>query len=160
MNYLEYEDTAQFEVAHTRLDAAGKLARDRFPKGCLLKFENGQYHQQCPVALAHNRVGMSVGMKIRAMECSICGGDPDECEHIRGREYNGQRCIHRITDAEIMEVSFVAQPAQPDARIESVSISTSELRDKHGDGFRAGMPVTCDNCLSACGGVHQFFAGH
>ncbi|MEV7046623.1 hypothetical protein [Amycolatopsis sp. NPDC051061] len=152
MNYLEYEDMAQFEVAHTRLDAAGQLARGTFPKGCLFAFKDEQYHQQCPAALAHNRAGLSPGMKVRAMQCSICEGDPDDCEHIRGRRYGEQECVHIITDAEIMEVSLVGRPAQPDARLTSISLSTSTMQSKLGE-FAPGVPVTCDRCLAACDGV-------
>jgi hypothetical protein len=153
MNYLEYEDMDQFDVAHARLDAAGRLAREIFPKGCLFVFKDEQYHQQCPVALAHNRAGLSLGMKVKAMECSICEGDPDECEHVRGRECGGQACVHIITDAEVMEVSLVGKPAQPDARLTSISVSTSTMRSKLGE-FAPGVPVTCDKCLSSCDGVH------
>jgi hypothetical protein len=61
------------------LDKAGALARTEFPEGCGLPYEKGTYFMDCPVALAHYRVGMSIGFIARAVECSICGRDPDEC---------------------------------------------------------------------------------
>lgn len=155
MNYLDYHDTAGFDTAHVRLDAAGRLARQEFPDGCQLAYHDDAYHQECPVALAHNRIGLSVGMKIKTVECSICRNDPDDCDHIRGREYGGQVCGHVITEADILEVSVVGRPAQPDARITSVSVGTNELKQKLGEEFYHGVPVTCDMCLSPCGGIYR-----
>lgn len=154
MNYLEYDDMAAFETAHLRLDAAGKLAREEFPDGCQLAYRDGEYRQECPVALAHNRMGLSPGIKIKAMECSICGDDPDDCEHIRGREYDGHRCVHIITELDVMEVSLVGRPAQPDARVTGVGIQMNKLKEKLGKDFYPGVPVTCDRCLSPCGGIY------
>lgn len=153
MNHLDYHDTVGFETAHARLDAAGKLAREEFPDGCQLAYHDGVYHQECPVALAHNRIGLSPGIKIRAVECSICRSDPDDCEHMRGRDYGGQKCVHMITEGDILEVSVVGRPAQPDARITSISVDTNKLKRKFGKEFHHGVPVTCDMCLSPCGGI-------
>ena len=154
MNYLEYENRDQFDTAHARIDAAGRLARENFREGCALVFKDEQYHQQCPVALAHNRAGLSPGMKVKAMHCSICEHDPDECEHVRGRTYDGQTCVHVITEAELMEVSIVSRPSQPDARITSISVSTDILKGKLGE-FSKGIPIICDRCLSVCDGVSR-----
>lgn len=155
MNWLE--DTEHFEVAHAALDKAGKLARTVLPQGCALPYRDGGYFMECPVALAHNRVGMSVGFVARAVECSICGRDPDECPHITGRIYDGQRCVRTITEADLLEVSFVGRPEQPDARIMSMSVNMSDLRESLGEEFVPGVPVTCDRCLSQCDGVARPF---
>lgn len=159
MNYLEDEDDEQFEIAHTRLDAAGSLARRQYPDGCHLDYDNGTYYQRCPVALAHNRVGMSVGIKIRAMQCSICHRDPEDCTHIRGRVYDGNTCGHVITQADLLEVSFVGKPAQPDARITAISVRHSELQARLGNAFKPGVPILCDKCLSPCSGIAWPFRG-
>lgn len=155
LNWLE--DTENFEVAHDALDKAGKLARTVFPQGCALPYRDGGYFMECPVALAHNRVGMSAGFVARAVECSICGRDPDECPHITGRIYDGERCVRTITEADVLEVSLVARPAQPDARIMSMSVDMSDLRESLGEEFVPGIPVTCDRCLSPCNGVARPF---
>jgi hypothetical protein len=155
MNWLE--DTEPFEVAHQRLDAAGVLRRERFPDQCQLAFGEEGYTQQCPVALAHNRVGMSIGYVVRAAECSICGLDPEDCAHIVGREYDGERCIRIIKQVDLLEVSLVGRPAQPDARIEKIGVSNSEIRKKVGSTFAPGIPVTCDICLTPCTGVSRPF---
>jgi hypothetical protein len=155
MNWLE--DTEHFDAAHDALDKAGSLARMRFPDGCALPYRDGSYFMECPVALAHNRVGMSIGFVARAIECSICGRDPDECPHITGRMYDGERCIRVITELDLLEVSLVGRPREPDARIMSMSVDMSDLRESLGDEFTPGDPVTCDRCLSSCGGVVRPF---
>ena len=58
----------------------------------------------------------SVGLAVKRALCSICGADQREtlCQHIQGREYDGQVC-HMDLDgaADAYEVSMVAVPAQP-----------------------------------------------
>ncbi|GAA1871013.1 hypothetical protein GCM10009836_59640 [Pseudonocardia ailaonensis] len=156
MNHLE--DTATFEDAHTELDRAGRLARQKFAEGCHLDLdEDLTYHQSCPVALAHNRVGLSPGMIVRESQCSICESDPEDCIHITGRTYDGERCVRIIKEADILEVSFVARPNQPDARINRVSVDIGRLKRGLGSDFHPGVPVLCDNCLTPCGGVYDGF---
>lgn len=155
MNWLE--DSEHFETAHVALDEAGKIARECFPDGCVFPYRDGTYYVECPVALAHNRVGLSPGILIKSAMCSICKNDPEDCAHIAGRTYDGQRCIRVINDAEILEISLVGRPAQPDARIESMSIDIDEFRTSLGPDFTPGVPVTCDRCLSVCDGVARPF---
>ena len=155
MNWLE--DTEHFEVAHAVLDEAGLLARTAFSEGCVLPYRDGGYFMECPVALAHNRVGMSAGFVARVVECSVCRHDPDECPHITGRIYDGKHCHRIVMQADLLEISLVARPNQPDARIMSMSVGTSHLRQELGKEFVPGMPVTCDRCLSQCDGVARPF---
>ena len=61
----------------------------------------------------------SVGVAVHRHTCSICGEDYYEnCLHLRGQEYNGQRC-HVVLEgaADAYEVSFVAVPAQKEAGV-------------------------------------------
>jgi hypothetical protein len=155
MNWLE--DTGDFRRAHWLLDAAGRLARRRFYRGCQFAFENGQYHQRCPVALAHSRVGMSIGGEILEMHCSICLSDPEDCEHIAGRVYGGTRCQRVITEINLVEISLVSRPNQPDARIESMSFSHEEMVGQLGEEFNPGIDVICDRCKSPCQGINDAF---
>lgn len=154
MNWLE--DTERFEDAHQRIDQAGAYVRRTF--GCRLHQEGSAYEQRCPVALAHNRIGFSPGMIIEESECSICGSDPATCSHVTGRTYDGEFCARKITKARITEVSLVGRPAQPDARIERISVDHTELRRHLGPGWVPGIPVSCDNCLTRCDGVSDPFA--
>lgn len=158
MNWLE--DTDDFEVAHQRLDQAGSYRRANFRDRCLLEFnENSGYEMTCPVALAHNRVGLSPGYIVRAAECSICHVDPEDCGHIAGHTYGGEVCHRILTELDILEVSFVGRPASPDARIDRIAVSYADLRDELGEQFHRGMPVTCDRCLKPCDGVRRPFEG-
>lgn len=151
MNWLE--DSEHFEQAHRALDQAGRFIRQNF--GCTLAFKDGEYRQECPVALAHNRIGMSIGAIVKKASCSICRSDPHDCSHITGRIYDGERCVRLIEEAELLEVSLVDRPSMPDARILSMSIPNSELRKLLGPKFRPGVPLSCDRCLSDCGGVND-----
>jgi hypothetical protein len=151
MDWLE--DTEHFEEAHRALDQTGRFIRQNF--GCRLAFQDGTYRQNCPVALAHNRIGMSIGAIVKKVSCSICRRDPRDCSHITGRSYDGNRCVRIIEEAELLEVSFVDRPSMPDARIMSITISDSELREQFGPKFQPGIPLSCDRCLSDCGGVED-----
>jgi hypothetical protein len=151
MNWLE--DGPYFEQAHTQIDQAGRFVRETF--GCPLLFEDGTYYQTCPVALAHNRIGLSPGTVIKKSECSICRHPPDTCEHISGRMYDGKVCHRIITEAGLLEVSLVYRPRQPDARIMKISIDTAKIRRKAPEDWQPGDLVQCDNCLSDCGGVYD-----
>ena len=64
---------------------------------------------------------VSVSCAVNRCVCSICGNDIQDrglCSHVKGRIYEGKRCIVRLagpTDA--FEWSFVAVPAQPMAGV-------------------------------------------
>jgi hypothetical protein len=181
MNWLE--DTPEFEVAHYRLDEAGRWIRETF--GCWLKREGSAYSRTCPADLAHIRVGMSPGMKNVVRECSVCGQDPRSptCRHIRGRAYQTTRrlvgdrcnlcdrqdcghtdgqagvavCGHLYVTLDLVEVSFVPRPAQPMARMGEIDVDAALLGAVLGPrGWKPGMEVSCDKCLSPCGGVREW----
>lgn len=147
------EDTETFEPAHQLLDRAGTFVRETF--GCFLDRAGLAYYETCPVTLAHVRVGFSVGVVIKARLCSICGNDPEDCEHIKGLHYEGQLCVHQLTELDLQEVSLVARPAQPDARILRQSVSVADLQTALGSEWTPGMEVSCDKCLTPCVGVSR-----
>jgi hypothetical protein len=171
------EDTEEEDEAHRLMDQAGAWVRETF--GCQLTRSETQYSQTCPVALAHNRIGMSIGGTAKRL-CSLCGGDLSECEHIPGTSYlvpGGvsplgwcrvclqEACEHTpdqnhrvpvvgiIKEMDLVEVSFVPKPAQPEARIMEMSIPVSELVEALGDEFIPGDEVSCDACLLQCRGL-------
>ena len=151
MDWLE--DTAHFEEAHRELDQAGRFIRQNF--GCRLAFQDGTYRQDCPVALAHNRIGMSIGAILNKASCSICRRDPHDCSHITGRIYDGNRCVRIIEEAELLEVSLVDRPSMPDARIMSITILDSELKEQLGPNFQPGVPLSCkESPLDNLAGAH------
>jgi hypothetical protein len=63
----------------------------------------------------------SVGMIVKKAECSICGEEYGECDHIKGRAYMGEQCVRNITEAELLESSIVDKPANKRCRIISFS---------------------------------------
>jgi hypothetical protein len=137
---------------------AGRWVRRTF--GCELHQASGRYEQRCPVDLAHRRVGFSIEYVAKSIRCSICDSRIEDCDHIVRRDYDGRRC-HRIIDEidEILGVALVSRPAQPDARILSISIDTEELRAALPDAWQPGMPVSCDKCLHPCPGVQEVDLG-
>ena len=174
------EDTPREEEAHQELDSAGRWVRSTF--GCIVHQEDGTYFETCPVKLGHVRVGFSVG-GTATRTCSLCGDDVSECEHMRGIAYlvpggitdlpwcrvcqSKAGCDHSpnefyrvamvaiITDMHLKEVSLVAKPAQPEARIHKRSIDTADLQELLGPEWSPGMPVNCDFCLRPCQGLVQ-----
>jgi hypothetical protein len=65
---------------------------------------------------------LSSGLVIANSECSICGQEYGECEHIKGKAYMGEICsriIHHIS--EVREASIVKDPADKCCRATSVS---------------------------------------
>lgn len=62
----------------------------------------------------------SVGVAVESAFCSICGANRRTtwCEHIPGKEYDGQMCHIDLDGAQdAYEVSLVAVPAQPAAGV-------------------------------------------
>jgi hypothetical protein len=172
------EDSQLEQEAHDRMDFAGRWVRKTF--GCFLHQEGAEYSQTCPIALGHNRIGLSIGGHAKRI-CSLCGTDLSACEHMRGRAYpvpggttdlgwcrvctSKEGCGHQpdkmyrarvvaiVMEMELDEVSIVGKPAHPDARLTSVPINTAELQSYLGDDWSPGMPVNCDRCLMPCDGL-------
>jgi hypothetical protein len=179
MNWLE--DTPEFEIAHYRLDEAGRWVRERF--GCWLERDGTTYTRICPADLAHNRIGLSPGMRNVIRVCSVCGLDPRLCRHVTGKVYLASRrliggrcnlcdqarcdhedghlgsvpCYHLITEVGALdEVSIVPRPAQPMARIRRIRVPLEDLEEQLGPrGWQPGMEVSCDKCLTGCLGVRE-----
>jgi hypothetical protein len=172
------EDSPREDETHQQMDAAGRWVRTTF--GCLLHRDGTSYSITCPVRLGHNRSGMSIGGYALRL-CSLCGQDVSECEHRPGIAYlvpggsdelgwcrvcgRESACEHTaeqtyrvslvsiVVDGDLDEISFVDKPAQPDARITSISVSAAELQQHLGPAWRPGMPVNCDYCLTPCRGL-------
>lgn len=172
------EDTDREEEMHRQLDEAGLWKRRTL--GCTIKFVDGKYIEDCPVSLGHRRVGLSVGGTAISV-CSICARDFSECEHDPAASYlvpGGQayrnycrvcaetECakhksnlqysatpVSIVTKMQVNEVSIVARPAFKDARITESEIGIESLRMALGPQFTPGVSVSCDKCLSSCGGL-------
>ena len=118
------------------LHAKGRVVHDTF--NCPVRMSGTTYYQECPVALSHSQLGMSIGGSADSI-CNICGKDPWDCDHIKGCKYNGvvmqkiggacnicgkENCshnvgekyddveaVHILTNLKIEEVSLVKNPA-------------------------------------------------
>lgn len=90
---------------------------------------------------------VSVGCATSKRFCSICGADmlTSECEHRRGKEYDGKMCCHildGVTDA--YELSFVAVPAQPEA-----GVTAKNYKDKGGPTMEDFKTITTKAAFDA-----------
>lgn len=174
------EDTPREEEAHLAMDRAGRWVRLTF--GCWLTQDGLDYSVTCPVQLGHNRIGFSVGGSAKRV-CSICCADLSECEHLPNKDYlvpggkddlgwcrvcrSQDVCEHSkeklyaapvvaiVTEMHLDEVSVVAKPRHPDARITRLSVDVDELRAALGDEWKPGMSVSCNRCLTPCTGLSR-----
>lgn len=175
------EGEAGEEEAHRRLDEAGREVRSTFE--CKLTEKGDGYVQDCPVALAHNRIGFSIGGVAGKRTCSLCGQDVSECphdkdtaymvpgghvdlgwcrvclaetdcEHLPGELYRAS-VVNFLSDIELDEVSLVSRPAHPEARPLLIALSRQDVEARLGHAIPANAHVNCDRCLTACSGLTQ-----
>ena len=75
---------------------------------------------------------VSVSCAVSRCVCAICGNDINDrglCSHVKGRIYEGKRCIVRLEDpTDAFEWSFVAVPAQRSAGVVKAFRPGSSLR--------------------------------
>ncbi len=183
-NWLE--DTKYEEKAHKKLHQFGRPTRKRFPKGCAFVWNGSGYEQRCPVAIAHKRFGFSPSMILGKRICSVCAEDASECPHLRTEKYavRGGRnatgycpvcmskddCDHSpsttywvrptgiVTTIErVDEISIVAKPVDPDARLLALPVNKDDVIRSLGSTFAYGHDtVACSRCLLPCSGFQQF----
>lgn len=68
------------------------------------------------------QVFISSGMIVGFQECSICGGDYDECNHLVGKPYMGEFCHIVARDVSLDHVAIVKDPADKRCRVERFSV--------------------------------------
>lgn len=178
MNWME--GAAEFDLAHTELHEVGLMCYEHFGEGCRFAEVGPDFEQRCPAALVHSRFGFSPSMTGNAI-CSICDVDVSECPHRPGATYKVTAAVHasgrcnicaeqrcrehtpgeaydaqvRITVTEvdhIEEISIVAKPRQPDARLRGVRIPRADFEAKLGHLIPVGAPLNCDRCAGECSG--------
>lgn len=64
----------------------------------------------------------SYGGIVKKSHCSICKLDYGNCDHFKGKLYNGELCCRNITEVDMHEMSIVENPA--DKRCRTISIET------------------------------------
>jgi hypothetical protein len=69
----------------------------------------------------------SAGGIIKKSECSICGEDFENCDHIKGKLYFGESCHRIIKEMELEEVSVVDNPANKHCRTLTIETNGKEI---------------------------------
>lgn len=72
------------------------------------------------------QVFVSAGMVVRHQECSICGNEYGDCEHLAGKPYFGQFCCIIARDVIANHVAIVKNPADKRCRVTCFSVEGGE----------------------------------
>jgi hypothetical protein len=72
------------------------------------------------------QVFVSAGMIVRHQECSICGSEYGDCEHLAGKPYWGKFCYIIARDFEPHHIAIVKSPADKRCRIMGFSVDNGE----------------------------------
>lgn len=67
------------------------------------------------------QVFISSGFVVKSQECSVCGWEYEECDHLVGKPYMGKFCYIIARDLEIDHVSIVNCPADKRCRVQKFS---------------------------------------
>lgn len=67
------------------------------------------------------QVFLSSSMIVKSQICSICGGEYEDCEHVKGRPYMGKFCVVSLIPSAVDHVAFVDNPANKRCRILKLS---------------------------------------
>lgn len=179
LNYLEDQELA--EVAHAAIHRAAFMRRGLY--GCpIVLRDDDEFWTNCSINMSHLRAGMSAGL-ISDFECSICGRLVEDCDHNMSEVYDktashddegkcsicaATACEHEVGKAyptaayanarHMMaeEVSMVARPRYPQARIVEKSIDLGQAGDDP-QVRRAAQhnALNCDGCLGPCKGFND-----
>lgn len=68
------------------------------------------------------QVFVSSGMLVGRQECSVCGSDYDDCDHLIGRPYMGRFCYLIARDISLDHVAIVKEPADKRCRVERFNV--------------------------------------
>jgi hypothetical protein len=68
------------------------------------------------------QVFISSGMVVHKQECSICGEDYEQCEHLAGKPYMGEFCYIIGREPELDDVPVVEDPADKRCRVRNFSV--------------------------------------
>ena len=72
---------------------------------------------------------LSIGAIVKKSECSICGQEFGECDHLKGKPYMGRICNEYVTEYELEETSIVFNPGIKHNRIISITDDEGITRD-------------------------------
>ncbi len=71
---------------------------------------------------------VSIGTIAASLECSVCGKESGECDHVPGRPYMGEFCYKNVKGMTMTEVSIVENPGSKHHRITEIS-DGRQMRD-------------------------------
>ncbi len=176
------EELPEADDAHRLVHESGMFVSRHF--GCRIRLQNGWWRWQCPVIIAHLRLGQSVNFTAPRI-CSICRQNimSDRCSHLPNQIYKvevddpshwpcGSRncgsheagtiievCPTSLAEEvdSINEISWVASPRDPLARIEAICYTPEQMAIL----MRAAIPsgthtIECLHCRQACSGLWDF----
>jgi hypothetical protein len=141
------ENRACFTLAH-RL---GRNLSQRY--GCRWSYDGEKrvFKNECGILTAlHSRVGLSPG-GVAFSVCSICGAGDFECDHVPGRDYEGERCMRTITDWRLDEISLVRIPRDPRCYRIGHPVSLADAERRHGGPLGPGERPVCEHCRECYG---------
>lgn len=89
-------------------------------------FHHLEQHSRRLEAIEHlvfpPQVFISAGMIVRSQECSICGLEYEDCEHLLCKPYMGNFCYIIARDLEADHVAIVEVPADKRCRVTTFSV--------------------------------------
>mgnify|MGYP001057905032 CR=1 FL=1 len=107
-------------------DKLKKYLHDTF--GCMLPKEGDVWEVHCyKIARQSGLPGLSVGGLVD-LECSICGKDPIDCEHIVGRVYDGRMALHVVKNLKANHVALVDTPRQRETYVMPRPLTEYDIR--------------------------------
>lgn len=153
--FHSYKRHSRSYLILSKLHDIGKRKRLLF--GCRIPFRDGNYWIDCPVKLSHLPLplGASIGAATSKI-CSICGEEPLDCNHVKGKTYNhvkcitlkdgycniciGKKCEHVVgqfydgvqalnvvVNIKFDHIALVTNPLEVDAGITSIAIDRKDL---------------------------------
>jgi len=107
-------------------DKLKKYLHDTF--GCVLPKEGDVWKAHCYRIARQSRLpGLSIGGLVD-LECSICGRDPIDCEHIAGRVYDGRMALHVVRNLKLNHVALVDIPRQKETYVMPRPLTEDDIR--------------------------------
>jgi len=118
--------------------------------GCWWTPGEESYSINCPVFALHRNVAHSVAMTT-TRECSICGAEPLDCEHLDGHIYGDEVCVFKVTAiAPFGHVAWTADPEFTYTWHRPEKLATERLLSE-GIIATSGEAAACTHCLNCPG---------
>lgn len=118
--------------------------------GCWWTPGEESYSINCPVFALHRNVAHSVAMTT-TRECSICGAEPLDCEHLDGHIYGDEVCVFKVTAiAPFGHVAWTADPEFTYTWHRPEKFATERLLSE-GIIAASGEAAACTHCLNCPG---------